>query len=109
MCSILQMRFGFSYGLDEKQCHTGIQGVGLEVCMRSVHHRSTQSLPFPGRLLCLQPPQPKWVLLDHGTLSLVDRINLKNQLEERGTCLAINDMEGKDEMGHHIFTLDWKT
>ena len=54
-------------------------------------------------------PQPKWVHLDRGTLSLVDRINLKNQLEERGTCLAINDMEGKDEIGHHIFTLDWKT
>ena len=70
--------------------------------MRSVHHRSTQSLPFPGRLLCLQPPQPKWVLLDHGTLSLVDRINLKNQLEERGTCLAINDMEGPSVVSNSL-------
>ena len=52
--------------------------------MRSVHHRPTQSHPFPGRLLCLQPPQHKWVHLDHGTLPLVGRINLKNQLEERG-------------------------
>lgn len=37
----------------------------------------------------------------------------QNQPEEstarKGTCLAINDMEGKDEMGHHIFTFDWKT
>ena len=65
--------------------------------------------PFSRETALSPTPQPKWVHLDHGTLSLVDRINLKNQLEERGTCLAINDMEGKDEIGHRIFTLDWRT
>lgn len=67
----------------------------VEVCMRRVHHRPP-SHTFSRETALSPTPQPKWVHLDHGTLSLVDRINLKNQLEERGTCLAINDMEGKE-------------